>query len=283
MMIVTLATPFLDVSPRATRDLEEYFILLTCFAIPLLIAVFVAGSLMWLFIGYLGLDDFRYWNEWWNTKLLGARPHMILTIFSAMTAGFVAFEHLADPFNSKVIGLPDRNFEASSRIADQVAALILRSVDDEPNIAFAIAALGNRIVAIALHVTVLSVVFTPTAVIAYLIAGLFANAIFNVNPNEFYTAIPYMLGFAFLAGPISSVGLVLLSGVMRSVCGRELLLGAFRQDVAFNSTPDHVGKITIKTLVSAGGLRHSIYHHPDCVSTIAIWAAGNKSSNPVSP
>jgi hypothetical protein len=270
-IVVTLATPFLDIFPRRIRDLEELYILLTLFAVPLLLSVLTGASLMYLFIGVLDLSDFRYRNEWWNIRLLNAPLYMIFTIWSTVGIWGVALVKFGDFFNEQVVGLAVQKFDASSRIPAGPCALILRSVDDEPNLTFAIGALGNRLVARGLYLTVFLVIMCWSAITLY-VAALFLAPIFvDIDQNKFFAAMPALLVFTFCVGPLASIFLILASGVMRSVFGRELLLGAFRQDVAFNSTPDHSGRITIQTLPSSGGLRHSIYNHPDCATTIAGW------------
>lgn len=217
------------------------------------------------------------------------------TFFVASGVGLVSLRALVDFFNSKVIGLAELKFHASSQIADSVSALVLRSVDDEPSLMFAIGALGNRLVARALHITVFLVTLAPTLFFCWYVVASVARILFYIDPNTklvivyqwnpiFYT-IMALIAFVFCIGPASSIILILLSGVMRSVFGRELSIGAFRQDVAFNSTLDHCGRITIKTFASSGGLRHSIYHHADCPAAIAAWvrSIGSPSPNAAGP
>jgi hypothetical protein len=271
-MVVTLATPFLDVFPRKLGVAEDYHIALTCFAVPLLLTALVFASLLYFFIGILQLDDFRYRDEWWNLKILGLELFKIFTVWCGIGIGAFSVTKFSDLFNEKLIGLSERKFETSSRIGKHVSALIVRSVDDEPFLGFAIGALGNRIVATALQVCVFLVTMCPVVILLYVVIAILASTFFNVDQNTLFKFFPFLLLFAICVGPMTGVICILLSGAMRSIFGRELLFGAFRQDVAFNSTPDHQGAITIETLPSAGGLRHSIYDHVDCSTAIARWA-----------
>jgi hypothetical protein len=273
-MIVTLATPFLDVFPRPISSREEIFMLLSCFAVPVLLTLLALASLLYFFVQVVGVWSYLY--GWWKWKIpiFGMELYEFVTISCTLAVACAASSKLFHFYNERVIGLATRKFQTSSSIADNVSILVLRSVDDEPHLAFAIGALGNRLVARALPISVLAVLLV---ILALPLAGFvdIAAKIF-LQPGPFEGLFGHWLAnFIVFGAPVGSsvsIILILLSGVMRSVFGRELLIGAFRQDVAFNSVPDHCGRITIFTLPSSGGLRHSIYNHVDCPTAIAAWA-----------
>ena len=117
----------------------------------------------------------------------------IATGVCTLWVGITAFYKFTDFFNERVIGLAERKFEASSHVADNVSVFILRSVDDEPHLAFAIGALGNRLVVTVLHITVFFVLLAPLALVLTGFGVIIGEVFF------YHDAINDVIGLKFAA------------------------------------------------------------------------------------
>jgi hypothetical protein len=75
-----------------------------------------------------------------------------------------------------------------------------------------------------------------------------------------------------------------LSGLFRSVYGREMSFGTLFMHMKSHSTPDSrwLTAITLSPAkLQLGGLRHGIYDHEYVCETIAGWIANQVASGPV--
>jgi len=73
------------------------------------------------------------------------------------------------------------------------------------------------------------------------------------------------------------VGQTTLRFAPYSVFGQEFAFGSTRCEIASNSAPDS-SRAKVVTLARwdtdvLGGLRHSLYNHPECVPQIVLWPA----------
>jgi hypothetical protein len=257
-MIVTLATPFIEVKPRLeadkwspTSDRFFFFLLL----LPTALLLYAALSLPFLPL---------------------RPPTWLNVVFLSMALPFVGFLSLLfQPDPIKAVRKARRMAEASSLEhvsgRNDIQMLVLRAIDDEAALSLAFGAIGTRIVAL------LSV---GGSSIAKLAAGLLVLALwvllaahFFVGPIMSFPKIAFKIAlFTIFVAPSAVVVSWALAGACRCVYGRELLFRFFRCEVNSHSVPDNLGvSCQVRTIeaTSEKGLRHGIYDEPSSWLSIA--------------
>lgn len=162
--------------------------------------------------------------------------------------------------------------------------LILRGVDDEAGLAIAAGAIATRFTTFAIALTELGTRLILAMVVPiFLFFLLFQfvpawdewlrrhiEAIIHIADDGrfFYSLLFVTTGF---------ISLPFLSGLFKSVYGRELLLGGYFCDIKSASAPDLNGFIRTITFPpgTAKGMRHGLYHHEMTVPEIKTFVLGS--------
>jgi hypothetical protein len=248
-LVVTLATPFVEVHPadfgRRPYNIRRALILalaaLSILLANLLAIHFKTAAPFVLGIGLVVMFFIIYWGFWWIRRRAPARQNRLDALEGATQLG---------------------------ELMPAQRVLVIRAVDDEASLILALSTILNYLTARFIPcVLYLSLVLT---VVMFFMANWLALHS-GVLPSD-------TLGWAepvFLGGPAALI-LVLLGLLMgwRSVHGRELAVSPMEYQTNTQSTPDAMGLSKIITLVRhtyAKSLRHGIYNHTDCAKAISDW------------
>jgi hypothetical protein len=150
---------------------------------------------------------------------------------------------------------------------------VLRGVDDEAGLILAVGSVGTRLSSLALVLSMrLAQVLMYVMVLALVVvvaAGIWEEFqpakefIRSVLENPFYATPIIGMVCLFFAIPI-------ISGLFKSVYGRELIVGGYFCDIKSASAPDSSNDATVVTLPPGHrtGLRHKLYEHEDTINVI---------------
>jgi hypothetical protein len=261
MHIVTLATPFVRVIPRWWNPSFIEAFLPMLLTIGVLVAHQFGGwaqrHIQFFSAGPLRLIDFVM------IVLVLGFPAMLISVFLTrfvFNPGPVR-GHIAED-KSFFVWRPFRLAQAANYVSDSQFGpklLVLRGVDDEASLVLAFGSIGARL---------------SHAVRNLLQKKIFAAAII-LWPLLVYAFGSSRMQFVSVAIPAVALLLMLLPGFFYSVFGREFAFGSVRCEIASNSAPD---SSRAKVVTPAqwdtdvlGGLRHSLYDHPECVPQIVLW------------
>src|SRR5215211_2862142 len=246
-LVVTLATPFVEVHPadfgrrpKAVRwavvlaiiwlvmlSIFGLFFVLASLFEKYLSAILAVGGLVIVVCFCIGLTS--WWGWWWVIRRGTARQNRVEALHDATQLG--------DPASTQRL-------------------LVIRAIDDEASLVLAFGTIMNyvtaRFVVILLN---LFSIFPATSWLAY----------------EFYMTafLPTIVGWIVLT--ILLFGMLMVS---RSVHGHELALSPMECQINTQSTPDAIGLSKMVTLVRrtfVKSLRHGIYDHEDCAKVISDW------------
>lgn len=270
ILLVTLATPFVEILPRTQPSrLWERMPRLPA---ALLVSIFII--LIWVqvvgFIFQYIIDPFLFKTDLSNFfgTLIFTTP-FIIAITIVIT--FKTINQLNRPPPEQIftprMNAPEHNTGGSKRI------LVLRGLDDEASLVLAAGAIGTRMVhavrnlnLLFLHMLIWIVI--PVSIISQII-GLTNDA---------------MLSIAIFAASalILSAGLFWIIGELtRTVFGRDMFLRALATDVNSHSAPDTFYETSIRTLFpQTRKMRHQLYDHPEAPQVIASWVCTQVRSWP---
>jgi hypothetical protein len=252
-LVVTLATPFIEVHP-ADFGRKPYFIraaVLVAVWLPLWTFEKADNLILWIFVVLASLLLLFLWWYWTS--------------------------HRAPARQNKVRALSDATRSSEIALLHNPRLLIIRAVDDEASLSLAVGTIGNY--------------FTGRA-IAYLfyIVGLLPGIILLVfvTQAEMRELLGWKVSWIGVAGTVDWLRITIISvcsplifiliGVLmaaRSVHGRELAVSPMECQINTQSTPDAIGLSKVVTLVRrtfVKSLRHGIYDHDDCAKMISDWA-----------
>jgi hypothetical protein len=238
-LVVTLATPFVEVHPADFGTRPYYVRLAVVLAIiclhiwstVLLTPHFHQTSLLsvvavWIWI-FGGLVLLIWWGWWWLTRRAIARRNRVQALNDATRLGDAASTQ---------------------------QLLVIRAIDDEASLILAFGTIMN-------YVTTRSIVTIFALFVAFMAAAGRAG----------YDTTMVTLTSGWLVLTILLFGIFMVS---RSVHGRELAASPMECQINTQSTPDAKGLSEIVTLVRrtyVESLRHGIYDHEDCAKTISNW------------
>ena len=264
--LVTLATPFLRIIevPSVAGLGWIIFTLMVCFMWMFVIPVYkfflVSGFPLWPMESTDAPEDIA----------LGAVLVLLpanLIISAILCATIVDF--FINPWKPKGYRWPWRKKPTllaettQGAIGVDVNLLIVRAFNDEAAMALTLGTIGNKLTYFMLYFIVVIVGLSD-----FVDADLWL-------PPILLSIYGFAYIFAFITLPLV---LIVSAGVFKSVFGRELLFGAYRCDIAADSTPDissNIKNVKIATLSSrtprSEGFRHGLHARPDCAPTIADW------------
>jgi hypothetical protein len=269
--LITMATPFLRVFP--TEWLNNPFLIIfftwvlgtiaiVCAAAAVfLVAIGITSALLVIFASDITIEHWPIWL--WIT---GGLVTLVVAYFF-FKWGYFFF----DPGTERREAIA----KAASYAPEAVPRmLVIRGVDDEAAMALAAGAIGVRLSRLG---------FTWMLWVTGIFAGvglLFSKAI-GIPEKWMIIALDgvILLGGAFL----------LLPGLLKSIFGREFLIGWMAFETGADSVPDLSTQISVITFppkkklkekspekMVYSRLRHGIYYHPLCVGEIVKWLGHTK-------
>jgi hypothetical protein len=244
-LVVTLATPFVEVHPAdfGTRPKWVRYALvaaISCLLIFLMVPfliVLLAGPFLWA-TSLLWFVLIGWWGWWWLGRTI-ARKHRVQALNDATQLG--------DPASTQQL-------------------LVIRAIDDEASLVLAFGTILN-------YLTTRSIVTIFALFISFLLA--------EAKSAAFGFKTIFVLASGWIVLTILLFGMFIVS---RSVHGRELALSPMECQINTQSTPDAVGLSRIATLVRrtyVKSLRHGIYDHEDCAKAISDWVRSQLCAPPV--
>jgi hypothetical protein len=266
ILVATLATPFIDLHPKAAKGEDGYGQAMDRIhkeqLAKMTMAAFLVSSLMVLAARSFVSDDLAAW---------------VLLITNALLA--ITFSN----FYGRHGDLLDKVPPPYARMVwtATVRLLVLRGIDDEAALALAAAAIQSLVTKRLARVVV---------VLIGVLGGVFGVAILMYLVRVRGDGYPEVLGwFDASIGAYLAISLLYAGG--RSVAGREFFFTGQIYDVNVNSAPDIVGDITIRTLAGqrgqkvtrfhqvgvrqitpySYGRRHSLYENKDCIEQLVTW------------
>ena len=285
--VVTLATPFAEIAPDdefgpGPANGVRFALIALAAAI-----LFVLLVLLDLFTGEVAST----WLSRLDTDTVGGQVlafylvigFFLLAIFLVQLVRLDP-EHRPVALTAATAGGMDWSGMGASRL------LVLRGINDEADLALAAGLIGNglslgitRVIGgtISFLMTFAGFIVTMALTTLFFLAlaqGLLPEDILPENGAAFFMAVAVGTGLACLA-------LILLSGLFKSVFGRELVFGSLNAGLNTQSVPDIRHNVTVQTLPPAPrgtGLRHSLYAHPGCAAAIAafMYQAASSPANP---
>ncbi|HTG02951.1 MAG TPA: hypothetical protein VK635_02665, partial [Bradyrhizobium sp.] len=259
-LVVTLATPFVEVHPA---DFGWR---------PTLVRVALVLATLWLLnLSMVGTLEFLY-------LLLEKHPVVRFAIIIVIIVTFFCFVLLCwwgwwwlwrrTPARKKrVLALNDAT--QLGVLASTQRLLVMRAIDDEASLAMALGTIMNYLTAIGIVTSLFLVggffaVTSWAAILGGFLAVLsWADALFDA------ALFPVIIAWIVLS--LLLFGMLVVS---RSVHGRELAVSPMECQINTQSTPDAAGLSRVVTLVRrayVGSLRHKIYDHEDCARAISDW------------
>jgi hypothetical protein len=250
-LVVTLATPFIEVHP-ADFGLKPYFVraaVLTAVWLPLWNFEKAGNLFLWIFVLLASvLLLFLWW--YWTSHRASARQKKVRALSDATRSSEIALH------NARL--------------------LIIRAVDDEASLSLAVGTIGNYLTGRAIVYLFYIVGFLPGIVLVVF-----------VTQAQIRELLGWKVSWIGVSGTVDwlwttiisvcSLLIFILIGVLmaaRSVHGRELALSPMECQINTQSTPDAIGLSKVATLVRCTfvkSLRHGIYDHEDCAKVIADW------------
>jgi hypothetical protein len=264
-LVVTLATPFVEVHPADFGSRPFYI----RFGLVLL----VFSSLYFKIIGSL-LGPYPFETSPGSpARLLVALLEMLFYILF----GWWWIWRRAPARQKKVSALT--NATRLGEIMSGERLLAIRAIDDEASLAMALGTIVNYIATRSLAFLLIffgwfiAIVSSYPDVFDWSIGG---DTLFGRH----WGAIEHPIEIALRYGFDLTIILFCILIVSRSVHGRELPLSPMECQINTQSAPDGVGA-KIVTLVSrtyVKSLRHGIYDHEDCAKTISDWVCSQLPS-----
>jgi hypothetical protein len=264
--LITMATPFLKVFP--TERLNNPFLILffiwvlgtisiVCAAAALfLVGIAITWALSVIFTANITLEHWPIWL--W---IAGGVVTLVVGYFFLNWAYSVF-----DPGTKRRDAIAKAAFYGPEVIPRM---LVIRGVDDEAAMALVAGAIGVRLSRLGF-----TWMLAITAI--FLLLGILLRKVIAI-PDEWMTIAMdgmILLGVAFLCLP----------GFLKSVFGREFLIGWMAFETGVDSVPDLSTQISVTTFppqekpkgkppekMAYSRLRHGIYYHPRCVDEIVKW------------
>jgi hypothetical protein len=246
-LVVTLATPFVEVHP-ADFGRRPFFIrvALTLFVIIPLVTIITLPLI--LFISLLQFLFFPF-----NVFLFDGISIIVMVLFFYGLAFYLIGRWLfgrATARQGKVDALTK-----ATRLESGAAhrLLVIRAIDDEASLSLALGATLN---------------YLSARSITYVLLLLLVTASFE---RYLSTSFQDLVTTGLIAGCYILLGLLIFS---RALHGRELAVSPMECQINTQPAPDAKGLSEIITLVRrkyAKSLRHGIYDHEDCAKTISDW------------
>jgi len=253
-LVVTLATPFVEVHPADFGSNPTYIRCAVIFAVTLL-SYYVTSAvfpevgnppdrppLIWLVvIGVPVLISLILWKVW-------------------ISNGDIARRNRVEAL-SEATRLGDLGSAQAKRL------LIIRAVDDEASLLLAVGTAVNYVTTKSMSYLFWIFSLLPLVLIPVLLFTL---------PLLHRSALDESW-YRHAATVICSAIIILLFALLtaaRTVYGRDFAVSSMESQVNTQSTPDAKGLSEIVTLVRrtyVKSLRHSIYDHDDCAKTISDW------------
>ncbi|WP_271605501.1 esterase/lipase family protein [Bradyrhizobium sp. CCBAU 11434] len=283
-IVVTLATPFMEIvrSPVVGEEAKiKRYIATALPSVGLLIA------LGWL---YSLLDIQTYNHALWSVNFFVIALRVLPALYGV---GKVdppnEFDWLSpsssrsDIFQALTKG--GATFEPPRR------TLVIRGIDDEAGMVLAFGSIANRLMSLApawtITLTYFGICICLSASGLILLGRHFASL--NAGLAPIVSTVQTVASKPYIAYPaIFSIAVFFLfpviSGVFKSVYGRELILGGVFCDIMSASAPDAASKLTIATLppTPRRGLRHGIYNHEMTPRVIAKFLSAAVEAPPPS-
>jgi hypothetical protein len=239
-LVVTLATPFVEVHP-ADFGRRPFWIRVTLILVPFPAAI--------LFFPHL--------FEHFDSILAGTA--LVLVLVSVVMGWW--FVRRAPVRRKKLDALKN-----ATRLGELVSAdrlLVIRAIDDEAALTLALGAILNYVTARTIPLAL---------VLFFALPLLFALLVMVLPLISWLTLFGTLINASGLM-PYLIFMLLLTLMVSRAVHGRELAVSPMECQINTQSTPEGVGAkiVTLVRRTYAKSLRHGIYDHEDCAKTISDW------------
>ena len=259
-LVVTLATPFLDLLPARFVQGRKLIGVIELMGILVVLSI----------LGYIQktlAPNFSPWRV--DTVAALAGIGFITGIFFLLKAFLHnVYTNLGLSGSNKRVE-PAKNGRLKLCKRDKVPILVLRGVDDEASLSLAV---GSVVVLISRM---------STFIVAYIWILISIGALL-LGTREFFCLLlrakhRYLdFAYRFRHCPFVVASLLLIATVFKSAFfGREFLFGDAPWHIAVNSVPDGTSNLTVVTLPSPARQRylmvHSLYEHPDCCDVIGNW------------
>jgi hypothetical protein len=255
-LIVTLATPFIEIHPTRFDDKASFirlalvsslFVLLM-FGILFLNVFLELPGRIFLVLAVFWLAAFIFATWWWDGRRETARQDRLSTLKEAARIGSLG---------------------SAQRL------LVLRAIDDEASLTLALGTMLNYVIPNIVKIG-------GTMLVLYVLAWglLHVLGYMQYMPSWLRDSfIGLLIGSCTIT--ISLVGALMLS---RSVHGRELALASMECQINTQSTPDGNNLCQVVTLIPdrimlGKSLRHGIYQYDDCARVIAKWVRSQLAAN----
>jgi hypothetical protein len=250
-LVVTLATPFVEVQPADFGDRPTLVRLGVLLAIALPLLIWAPGWLWPLGKKILPSDVLLIFV---GTLITLA---VLLLLYRFIGRNWLSPESQRARQN-RVEALRD-----ATRLGEIVSAqaqrlLIIRAIDDEASLALALGTISNYVITRAI-MYVLWIALVPLPVTLILL--IFRHQWYSLD-DVTVASCAFIL---ILLGPLL---------VARTAHGHELASSPMECQISTHSTPDAIGLSRIVTLVRrtfVKSLRHGIYDHEDCAKAISDW------------
>ena len=263
-LVVTLATPFIEVHKADFGRRPEFVRLAVLGAVSLPFSI-------------LAISNLKYAAH--------AVVLPLLAVWFILFGGLYWTSHRAAASQNKVEALSDAT--RLGEIAPSQRLLIIRAIDDEASLILAFGTIANyltaRIITYLWFIIVWFIIVMGSIIIPAL---LFLVGPYILEAEWSRSAIDWLAKESLARDWAWSRDLILLrcSGLIffligwlmawRSVHGRELAVSPMECQINTQSTPDAIGLSKVVTLVRRAyvkSLRHGIYDHEDCAKVISDW------------
>jgi hypothetical protein len=271
----TLATPFLEVFKTATPRFQ----VISLHMLGYLIIISLFFTLLFLALSSSSPGE----------PVPGPTAVVVAGILFFMALTLFVLPDLVYMYVNKQNDLLER-ISSQSALADIVnRTLVVRGIDDEAALVIAGGAIAARMISLTLSIVgvlgpsllfivmpVISVLFMAWVFLIRFLPAEFRSHAVNIFKGWPDAPVSILLIFLIVVLLSACVFvLVLLSAMFRATYGREMMLAGLNCEVSVHSAPDGTAAsvVTLRQCEPARRLRHYIYDHPHCATTVAHWIA----------
>lgn len=245
-LVVTLATPFVEVHPADFGQRPSIVRIGICTSVAML--------LIFLAVAISGVEVHS------PPMLIFAAVVVLLTVF--LSWYWISGKATVTARQNKVKVLTDATRFGEIVSAQAQRLLVIRAIDDEASLALALGTIFHYVAT-----RTINYLFPVLLILIPLLSSMLA--LLPCGPSG---------GSRYRVAEVAAYALIMLLGaltvVSRSVHGRELAVTPMECQINTQSVPDATDLSQIVTLISHGyvkSLRHGIYEHENCARAILDW------------
>lgn len=260
--LVTIATPFIDLSHRRSKKVEHVALWLLVIAAVFLI---VKLALPLVADAHFVIQDIAF---------------RVLVSSSFMMIVYIIFGQLVFDAELDIDG-SSRHFRETIEAAHYSGrefhshCFVIRGYDDEAALVIGLGNVGNRLSKMAFS----AIAFTiPVLLLLHFLqdftewGGVCRPVTMDGNSGSSDCSETYFWNLLQILAALL-YGILALAAIFKSAFGRELVIGGWFANVVCNSVPDLCRNFSVKTLLPTRriALKHSLYGHPHIARDIAKW------------